>query len=128
MNKSVLAMLVVVAAPLGCSSSTPYKLSEEAQLVPSTIVDNRPADEVKGGLPLNRPVYTVPAKRFDPPLLELLGHRLHREFGSGVNDWQVVVNRFRVVNSFGASYRNAQAASAGTAVASGDYGLAAALS
>lgn len=113
---------------IGCSSSTPYRvLDEEQQLIPTTIIDRRPAEHVKGGLPLSTPTYTIPARRFDPPLPELLGHRLFKEFGPAISQKEIVVTRFLVQNYFGASYRNAQAASAGAVMAGGNYSVASVL-
>lgn len=118
----ILGVLLLTA----CASQTPYMLGDGLPSSGVELVDRRPSEEIRGGLPLFAdPTYTVPDTRFEPRLLTTLSARLSEEFGSELEGREIVVTRFRVQNYFGASYARAQSSSlAATAAGAGNIGLA----
>jgi hypothetical protein len=75
-----------------------------------TIVDERPAKELKGGLPLLfDPTYSVPDKRFTPPLLAVFASALQEKLGDQLAGKALAVQRLQVQNYFRATYEKGQA-------------------
>jgi hypothetical protein len=73
-------------------------------------VDERPAKELKGGLPLLfDPTYSVPDARLSPGLLDLLGSALEKKLGDRAKGLVVTVRRLQVQNYFRATYERSQA-------------------
>lgn len=93
---------LVVALVLGASTARAadnYVL-REVPLAPSSlnIQDARPAKELKGGLPLLfDPTYSVPDKRFTPPLLDVWTAALEEKLGDRLDGKERVdAVRFRL--------------------------------
>jgi hypothetical protein len=86
----------------------------DTPLPPSSVAfdDTRPANELKGGLPLMfDPTYSIPDKRFTPSLLALLGHELELALGDRIKGKTIVVQRLQVQNYFRKTYQKNQSES-----------------
>lgn len=87
---------------IGAAESTPHQV---------TFIDQRPAKELKGGLPLFfNPTYSIPDKRFTPLLTDVLGAELQARLGEHLAGKAVTLQRLQVQNYFRATYLNNQAA------------------
>lgn len=106
--KPLLLALTALSVTAGCTTTRPYTLgAEELTDNAVTVIDARDKAELAGALPRATPTYTVPARRFDPPLPDLLEARLGASFGAALSASEIVLTRFRVRHYFGATHRNA---------------------
>ena len=109
----ILACVVLAALSLETRAAANYVVADPAPPPHSlTFVDERPAAELKGGLPLAfDPTYSIPDKRFTPGLLSLLGHELEAALGDRIKGKTLVIRRLQVQNYFRKTYQKNQSQS-----------------
>lgn len=107
----VLGSMWALAAALPAHAADNYVIAEGAPTHQVTFIDERPAKELKGGLPLFfDPTYSIPDKRFTPLLTDVLGAELQARLGERLAGKPVTLKRLQVQNYFAATYQQNQAA------------------
>lgn len=114
MTRTGVRFALVVALLLGATTvraADNYVIRDQPLAETSlTIVDARPAKELKGGLPLLfDPTYSVPDKRFTPPLLAVFASALQEKLGDQLAGKALSIQRLQVQNYFRATYEKGQA-------------------
>lgn len=107
----LLGWTLSLAAAVPAHAADNYVIAEGAPTHQVTFVDERPAKEVKGGMPLFfDPTYSIPDKRFTPLLTDVLGAELQARLGERLAGKPVTLKRLQVQNYFRATYQQNQAA------------------
>lgn len=103
----VVLFLGVCAAPVGLAAKN-FVVRESPLPTPTvSLIDERSPKDLKGGLPiLFDPTYSIPDKRFTPPLLPVLAAALTEKLGSRVADRSIVIQKLQAQNYFRKTYEN----------------------
>jgi hypothetical protein len=108
----VLGAMLTLATAAPAHAADNYLIAEGSPTHQVTFMDERPAKELKGGLPLFfDPTYSIPDKRFTPLLTDVLGAELQARLGERLAGKPVTLKRLQVQNYFAATYQQNQAAS-----------------